>query len=440
MSIPESTHTDAVGGIFVDPDAYLDLENWHERAAFLRREDPVHRVEIPGWRPFWALTRYEDIWAIERQHQRFPNRVESVLQPDGFYESQAAMGVSVRSLVQMDDPEHKAYRSVANDWFKPANMRRLAEDRARELSRHFVDRMVELGPECDFAREIGLLYPLRIIMAILGVPEKDEPMMLALTQKLFGAEDAEFGAEGGMEARLAALLEFHGYFSELTEGRRGNPAEDLATLLAEARVEGEPIGDLERFSYYLLVATAGHDTTSNTLNAGIEMLARDPSMLKRLRAEPSLIPNAVDEMIRWASPARHFLRYATEDVELHGKKIKAGDCLLLSYLSANRDEEKFADPFRFDVARANANEHLAFGTGVHFCLGAHLARLELRVFLEELVPRAEALALVGRPQHLRTNFVGGVKNLPLRYRLLPAAGAAGQATGECGQAAAYRVS
>jgi cytochrome P450 len=344
-----------------------------------------------------------------------------VLLPRRVYEQQVAQGLQIKSLVHMDDPEHKAYRMVTNDWFKPANLRRLVQERVDALARKFVDLMMERGPECDFAREIGLLYPLHVIMTILGVPERDEPRMLELTQRLFGSEDPEFATGDNVETLLRAAQDFHEYFSAMTLDRRANPVDDIATVLANGSIDGEPLGDIERLGYYIIVATAGHDTTSSSLNTGIELLCRHPDQMRRLQESPSAIDAAVEEIVRYSTPVRHFLRHAREDYELGGKRIAAGDALLMSYLSANRDESQFDDPMRFDIERANAGTHLAFGTGVHFCLGAHLARMELRAFLRELLGRLDAIEIAGEPTHVVSNFVGGLKNLPLRYAIRPAA-------------------
>ena len=404
------------GSIFVSADAFTDLDAWHATAAKFRQEAPIHRVETEGYVPFWALTRWQDVWDVERQPELFPNTLHSVLFPTAMYEQQAALGQSIKSLVQMDDPEHKAYRRVTNDWFKPANLRRTLEARIGELATQFIDRMEARGGECDFAREIGLLFPLHVIMTILGVPEEDEPKMLLLTQRLFGPEDPEFSGTDGIETSVKTTMEFFEYFGALSEARRAEPRDDIASVLANSTVDGEPMGDLERLGYYMIVATAGHDTTSSSLNTGLEQLCRHPDQLRRLQEDPSGIDLAVDEIIRFSTPVRHFLRYATADCEVAGQKIPKGDAVLLSYLSANRDETKFPDPERFDTTRENAGDHLAFGTGIHFCLGAHLARLELRLFFKELLSRLEHIELAGPPTYVASNFVGGPKNLPVRYR------------------------
>jgi cytochrome P450 len=203
----------------------------------------------------------------------------------------------------------------------------------------------------------------------------------------------------------------------MTAERRALPGDDLASVIANGRVGGEPLPELQTMGYYIIVATAGHDTTSSTLAGGLEALARDPEQLRALQRDPARIDNAVEEMIRWITPVRHFMRTATEDYQLRGRRIAKGDGLLMSYLSANRDEDVFADPFRFDVARANASSHLAFGTGVHFCLGANLARMELRVFFRELLPRLEWIELAGPAEYTAATFVGAPKRIPIRYRL-----------------------
>jgi len=278
--------------------------------------------------------------------------------------------------------------------------------------------MAARNGRCDFARDVALYYPLRVIMSILGVPDTDEPRMLKLTQQLFGNEDAEFAGEDRTKATVEALMDFAMYFAAMTSERRAHPTSDLATTIANGKIHGQPMGDLETAGYYTIVATAGHDTTSSALATGLEMLARHPEQMRMLKDDPALIDNAVDEIIRFATPVRHFLRHAQQDYELGGKKIAKGDQLLMSYLSANRDETVFEDPFRFDVRRKNAGEHLAFGIGVHFCLGAHLSRMELRGFLRELLPRLDSLELDGTPQYTLATFVGGPKNLPIRYSMV----------------------
>jgi cytochrome P450 len=408
------------GSLFYDPRKYEDLDRWHATAAAIRRECPVMRVEPAGLPPFWAVTRHADVVEIERQPERFWNTINAVLDPSGGVERLRASGADLKTLIHMDGGEHRSYRAVTNDWFKPANLRRLFEARISELSRMFVDRMVALGGECDFARDIALYYPLRVIMSILGVPEEDEPLMLKLTQQVFGAEDPELGGPDAQQTMAAALAELGVYFQGVTVDRRARPTEDLASTIANGNIDGQRLGDVQTIGYYAIVATAGHDTTSSSLAGGLEALIRHPDQLRALQEDPRLVDNAVDEIIRWVSPVRHFLRYAQEDYVLGGVPIRAGERLLLSYLSANHDESVFPEPFAFDIRRRNASDHLAFGIGVHFCLGAHLARMELRAFLRELLPRLEAIELTAPPTYASTTFVGGPKHVPIRYRLRPA--------------------
>jgi len=407
--------------ILVDGTAYQDLPRWHRAAELLRRAPALPRVEAEGFQPFWAVTRHAEVAEIERQHELFPNTETSVLLPRAALEEQKALGVQIKTLVHMDDPEHATYRRLTNDWFKPTNLRNLFERRVAELARRYVDRMAALGTACDFARDVALYYPLHVIMSILGVPEEDEPRMLRLTQQLFGNEDPELAGEDRNAALVMAAMDFKQYFDAMTEDRRARPRDDIATVLANAAIDGAPMPEIERLGYHMIVATAGHDTTSATLAGGVDALLDHPDQLRALQADPSLIPNAVDEMIRWVTPVRHFLRQARRDYTLRDTRVAAGDWLMLVYLSANRDDAVFADPYRFDIRRPNADEHLAFGIGVHYCLGAHLARMELRAFLRELLPRLEAIERAGEPEHVIATFVGGLKRLPVRYRLRPAA-------------------
>jgi len=367
---------------------------------------------VEGIEPFWAVTRHADIIEVEKQHDRFWNTSRAVLQSDAVEARAAASGVDIKTLIHMDGDEHRATRRITNDWFRPASLRQNLEGTISRLARRYVDRMQELGGACDFSADVALYYPLHVIMSVLGVPESDEPRMLELTQKLFGAEDPDFGGPDGEQAQLAALMDFYTYFNQITVDRRARPTNDIASTIANAHLE-----DLASVSYYVIIATAGHDTTSSSLAGGLEALVRSPDQLRALRDDPKLIDNAVDEMIRWVTPVRHFMRYAQEDATVGSTRVRKGERLLLAYLSGNRDETVFPDPFRFDARRPNAEDHVAFGIGVHFCLGAHLARMELRAFFRELLPRLESIELAGEPEYTATTFVGGPKRVPIRYRL-----------------------
>jgi len=401
-----------------DPAAYTDEGRLHKALTLLRRQAPVHRVEADRFDPFWAVTRHADIMAIERNNALFINAPRPLLQTaklEAAQRQREAQGIALRTLIHMDDPRHRVVRAIGADWFRPRAMRAL-EARIRELARRYVDRMAELGGECDFAAEIAVHYPLYVILSLLGLPESDFQRMLTLTQELFGGADEERRRGATPEELLEPLLDFFAYFRGITAARRAAPGDDLASAIANARVDGEYLSDLDAASYYVIIATAGHDTTSSTIAGGLHALIEHPAELKRLRSDPGLLPTAVDEMIRWVTPVKEFMRTATANTSVGGIPVAAGESLLLSYPSANRDEEVFDDPFRFDVGR-DPNKHLAFGFGVHYCLGAALARIETRALFAELLPRLESVELAGRPQWLATTFVGGLKRLPIRYTL-----------------------
>lgn len=409
---------EAAGLMLAEPRSYMDNERLHEGLSLLRRESPVHRVEAPGYRPFWAVTRHADIMEIEREPDRFLNAPRTVLGPielDDQIERMAQAGRAVRSLVHIDGREHRLLRAIGADWFRPKAMRHL-ESRVRELAKRHVDRMAALGGECDFAAQISMDYPLYVILSLLGLPESDFAFMRTLTQELFGNADPDKARDMDPAAVVAVVEDLFAYFGKLAVQRRARPTEDIASTIANARVDGEHLSDQDTISYFIIIATAGHDTTSGAQAGGIQALAEHPDQLRRLQADPGLVPAAVDEIIRWTTPVTSFMRTAAEDYTLRGVRIRAGDSLLLSYPSGNRDEDVFEDPFSFDVART-PNKHLAFGFGVHYCLGAALAKMEIAAFLQELLPRLDTLALAGEPALAATNFVGGLKRLPLRYSL-----------------------
>lgn len=404
---------DEAARLLADPQAYTDEQRLHAALTHLRANAPVCRVEVPGYRPFWAITKYADVMDIERNNALFTNWPRPVLATIEGDELQTASGV--RTLIHLDDPQHRVVRAIGSDWFRPKAMRAL-KIRVDELARIYVDKMMRVGPECDFVQEVAVNFPLYVIMSLLGIPEVDFPRMLKLTQELFGSDDSEYKRGTTAEDQLPALLDMFGYFNGVTAARREHPTEDLASAIANARVDGEPLSDIETVSYYLIVATAGHDTTSATISGGLHALLENPEQLRRLRDDLSLMPRATEEMIRWVTPVRHFMRTAASDTTVRGVPIAAGESVLLSYVSANRDEEVFDDPFRFDVGR-EPNKHVAFGYGVHFCMGAALARMEVASFFTELLPRLKSIELAGDPQLVAATFVGGLKHLPVRYSL-----------------------
>ncbi len=402
---------DEAAKVFADPVSYTDEAKLHAALAHLRVNAPVSWVEVPNYRPFWAITKHADVMAIERANTIFTNSPRPVLMTAESDELQAGVGIS--TLIHMDDPEHRVVRAIGADWFRPKAMRAM-KVRVDELAKRYVDQMLAAGNECDFVQEVAVNFPLYVIMSLLGVPESDFPRMLQYTQELFGNDDAELSHGTTKEEQIAVLLDMFGYFTALTASRREHPTEDLASAIANATVDGQPLSDVDTVSYYVIVATAGHDTTSATISGGLHALIENPDQLQRLKDNPELMPLATEEMIRWVTPVKEFMRTAAEDTEVRGIPIAAGESVLLSYPSANRDEEIFDGPFRFDVGR-NPNKHVAFGYGVHFCLGAALARMEVSSFFSELVPRLESIELTGDPEYIATIFVGGPKHLPIRY-------------------------
>jgi cytochrome P450 len=405
--------------LFTNHLRFADLDAWHAEADALRAEGVVHWIDRTddGFPPFWAILGLEEVLTVERQPALFTNEPIAVLGRYADIEAAEASGARIRSLVQMDPPDHPKYRRLTADWFKPSSLARL-QPRLDELSTEALVRLEAAGGTCDFSKDVAVWYPLAVILAILGLPEADYPRMLKLTQELFGASDDELG-RGGTEGLIEVILDYFRYFGALTADRRADPTDDLASLIANGRIDGELMPDLELMSYYVIIAAAGHDTTSSAMTGGLQALIEHPDQMARLKADLSLLTTAVDEMIRWVSPVRHFIRTAQADTEVGGVRIAKGDLVYLSYLAANRDPRVFENPHAFDVARSNADRHVAFGFGAHFCLGAQLARMELRTLFRDLLPRLEHVELDGPAASMKTTFVGGTKSLPIRYLLTP---------------------
>jgi cytochrome P450 len=409
---------DDAAQVLADPMAYADDDRLHAALAHLRTNAPVSIVDKWPYRPFWAITKHADIMAIERDNNLWINEPRPLLgtaEADDMARAQLDAGMGLRTLIHMDDPQHRVVRAIGADWFRPKAMREL-KLRVDELAKIHVDKMLAAGSECDFVQEVAVHFPLYVILSLLGLPESDFPRMLSLTQELFGGDEAEYKRGTTPEEQLQVLLDFFGYFSNLTASRREHPTEDLASAIANARIDGEPLSDVDTASYYVIIATAGHDTTSATIAGGLRALIDNPDQLHRLRQHPELMGTATEEMIRWVTPVKEFMRTATADTTVRGVPIGEGESVYLAYVSGNRDEEVFDDPFRFDVGR-DPNKHLAFGYGVHFCLGAALARMEISSFFSELIPRLDSIELAGEPELSATTFVGGLKHLPIRYSL-----------------------
>lgn len=412
-----------IAAILVDPAAYAD-DRIHDSYRWLRANNPLGIARVEKFDPFWVVTKHAHIQAVSRQNELFHNADRATtLTPQAVVERirKITGGPNlVRSLVQMDAPEHPKYRALTQSWFMPVNLGKF-EARIREIARATVQRMLDRGGSCDFVADVALGYPLHVIMEILGVPEADEPRMLKLTQELFGPQDPDtarvreaLSAEQYSVMMQAVVADFSAYFAGITADRRRSPRDDLSTVIANAKIDGAYLPELDATSYYIIVATAGHDTTSSSTAGAIWALAEDPAQFARVKANPELIPGLADEAVRWMTPVKHFMRTATADTELGGRSIAKGDWLMLCYASGNRDEEVFEDPFRFRSDR-KPNRHVAFGYGAHLCLGQYLAKLEMRILFEELLPRLKSLALDGEVKMTQAYFVNGPKKLPIRF-------------------------
>jgi len=426
--MPRMVITD--GTELLDPQRYATLGYPHELWTRMRREAPVHWCEPVELVPFWAITKHAHICEISKQPDVFKS-ANGIVPATKEVAERIARGEKspfdmMQTIITMDPPKHRQYRKVASPWFTPQALARI-DSVVTASARRLVDRLYDAQKNgegtFDFVTEIAVPHPLRILCSILGIPEADEPLVLRLTQELFAGEDPEFKrSEADRDEAFRALgIEFLQFFGKIIADRRANPSGDLAGVLANAEIDGARMGDLETLGYYLITFTAGHDTTRNSLGAGMLALVENPAERAKLRRDPEgRVADAVEEIVRWATPVNYMMRTAASDYELGDTKVRQGERVLLFYASANRDEEVFDAPFEFRIDR-HPNPHLGFGIGEHFCLGSHLARRSQRALFSELVGRLEDVELAAPPQRLAASFVAGIKHLPLRYRLTPAA-------------------
>jgi len=401
----------------IDPQSYGRKGYPWQAWARLRREAPLEHFEPEGFPAFWAVTKHADVVEISKQPEIFLNGPGMTIARNQDLEANAAP--PIRTIINMDAPDHRQFRGIASAYFTPravAKLQPLVEKTARDL----VDELGREG-ECDFIPQVASIHPLKIIARILGVPESDEPFILKLTNELFGSEDPEFQrGEDRQENMRTLFAEFWGYFTKVIESRRKQPRDDLASVIANARIDGQPMGDLETMGYCLITFTAGHETTRGSIGGGLDVLMDNPDQLDRWRRDPGITPHAIDEIVRYVTPVNHMMRTASRDYTLRGKKIREGDHLVLFYASANRDEEVFERPDALDLGR-HPNRHLGFGIGEHFCLGANLARMTSGTLFRELTGRLESVERTGPSERTASNLVPGLKHLPIRYRIAPAA-------------------
>jgi cholest-4-en-3-one 26-monooxygenase len=398
----------------VNPDLYVQRGYPHAEWALLRREAPIYYYQRPNVDPFWAVTRHADIVNISRQPSLFKSIQRlfvAVNEPNSPPPDEAIL----RQLLNMNPPEHGAYRGVVNRRFTPRTVQQLTAGIER-ITTEVLDDIVGRG-ECDFVTEVSAKLPLAVIAKMFGIPRADWPLMFRLSNEMIGPSDPEYAGESTItETVERARMEFFQYFNGLVEDRRKNPRDDLSSALANGQVNGEQLPIFELLSYFALLIIAGNETTRNATTGGLYAFIDNPDQWARLKRDPALVPKAVEEIVRWTSPVIQFTRKATEDTDLAGQKIREGDEVALFYPSANRDESVFAAPNKFDIGRY-PNQHIAFGIGEHFCLGANLARLELQVMFRQLAERVDAVELTGPIQRMRSSFVGGIKHMPVRIKV-----------------------
>ncbi|HQA18339.1 MAG TPA: cytochrome P450 [Novosphingobium sp.] len=409
----------------IDPKAYSEREIVDAAFAEIRASQPLDKAELDEIEPFWVVSRHADIKEIERQPDVFRNGDKSTFMTNREGNEKVRMLTGgepnlIRSLVSVDGDEHKALRGVVFPHVTPRAIRPL-EEQIRGIAREFVDYMLSFDGECDFAADVAFLYPLRVIMTVLGVPREDEAFMLKLTQELFNNADpelnrarAELTPEEALKSLWETTMELEAYFKAVTERYRANPTTEINSLIANARIGDDYLNHRQLMGYYIIAATAGHDTTSNTTAGAMWALAERPELLRQMQDSPDRINAFVEESIRWEVPVKHFMRSAASDCEVSGQQIKAGDWLMLSYQSGNRDESVWTDPFDFRIDR-ETNPQIAFGYGVHVCLGQHLARMEMRILWEELFKRLKSVEMNGKGERTISNFVCGPKHVPIRF-------------------------
>ncbi|MBI2761048.1 MAG: cytochrome P450 [Chloroflexi bacterium] len=395
----------------------------HDQWKLLRREAPVfwHRG-VEGWFPgFWAITKYDDIMTISRDPATYISSHGIIIgtTPENAG-PEAGLG---KMMIVTDPPRHVRLRRLVNKGFTPRAVNAF-EPHVRQMTTDILDGIAQKG-RCDFVTDVAAILPLAVICGMMGVPKEDWAKMFDLTNRILGATDPEYQVEGvedtdegrsqgAQQTVMQGYMEMFQYFMRMLGEHKHERKEDLIGILVESEIDGEKLTDEEILYFAYLLILAGNETTRNATSGGLNTLFEHPEQKQRLIDDPSLIPSGVEEILRWISPVMHMTRAATRDVELRGQQIKTGDKLALWYPSANRDEDIFPNADTFDVGRT-PNDHIAFGIGEHFCLGAGFARLELRVMFEELLRRFPDIEPDGPIERLRSNFIGGIKHMPVRF-------------------------
>ena len=396
----------------VTPEHYEQHGYPHAEWTWLRRHAPVFWYDRPNVDPFWVITKHADIVEISKQPELFLNAPRLAIftknlppPPEG----------EVRHLLNMDPPDHARYRRLSSHWFTPRAVRAM-DDKVARVTREVIDEAAKTDAG-DFVRDVSARITIAVIAEMLGVPRKDWELLFKWTNEVIAPEDPEFQAgESAYDTGTRARLETFAYFQELSERRRKEPSNDVVSIIANGTLNGEPLGPVELLSYYFLLVVAGNETTRNAMTGGLLAFLEHPAEWEKLRRDERLLDSTVEEVVRWITPVIQFSRTATRDYRLRDQTIRAGQAVCLFYPSANRDEDVFPDPFAFRIDR-DPNPHIAFGQGEHLCLGAHLARLELRHAFAQLRTRLEHCELAGPPERARSSFVGGIKHAPMRWRI-----------------------
>ncbi|MGH7779544.1 MAG: cytochrome P450 [Candidatus Binataceae bacterium] len=383
----------------------------HEWFTYLRHHAPVFRHPEPGGRGFWVITRYDDVVAVNRDSETYSSEQKrggvtalEDLPPEADLASEGRM------MLTMDPPDHTRYRALVNHGFTPRMIGALATG-IRAAVGTILDRAIEKR-DCDFVLEVAAELPLQVIAQLLGVPFEDRHKLFEWSNRMIGSRDPEYAVSE--EIARGAAIEMFMYSGALAAKRREQPRDDIVTALLNSEIEGDRLSEMDFNLFFLLLAVAGNETTRNALALGVNALIDHADQYRMLNERPAIVPGATEEILRWASPVMYFRRNVTRDAEIRGQAIKSGDKVSLWYISANRDEAIFAEPFKFDITRS-PNEHVAFGGGgSHFCLGANLARMEINILLEELTRRVRSIERIGEVKRLRSNFINGIKHLPVR--------------------------
>ena len=394
----------------ISPDKYQREGYPHAEWTWLRRNDPVHWFESDYCEPFWAVTKHADIVAIGK------NPADWIIEPRiAVFTRDVPPEPTTRHLLTMDPPDHGRYRNLISKWFTPRTVK-VWEPKIRQVTREVLDAAGRKG-EIDFVADVSAPITIAVIALMLGLPREDWQLLFRWTNEIIAPEDPEYQhGRSSLETSNQAREELFTYFKEISDERRKHPTDDILTAVVQGRIDGEPLNDFELLSYYFLLVVAGNETTRNAMTGGVQCFLDNPGEWQKLAADGALAPGAVEETVRWTTPVIQFTRTATRDMELRDKKIREGESVCLFYASGNRDEEVFEAPFRFRIDR-KPNDHIGFGRGEHVCLGAHLARLEIRTMYEQLGERLVRMERTGEVVRARSSFVGGVKRAPMRWEL-----------------------